>query len=278
MNAQGYRLPEYTAPMALRARDPGHRASLAMGRLTKIALISVSVLFAAKVNANDYLNTGYLYTPATVNTVNNLVMLESSFKSFNKGLGSDKMSDEEWENGSSDLFVEGYAEREFIPTSARRRQNLAKFLDGVRLKSPALADSLAGQLKSETVFNDVDKAMRASAYNFADAQAVYWITLWEASNGLVRNTSREEFHAVRDQVIASLNRGQFPAFFSMEEMQDISENMLLTSIVIVASLEAAKKDPAALKAYASDMMEAAKASGFDMAKITLTDQGFVPRK
>ncbi len=166
---------------------------------------------------------------------------------------------------------------DFKPSLSRRNSNVEKFIARVRKIDPANAESLKQQLQSADILSAVQNVMATKgldANNLADASALYWVVAWQASNGLSGDSSAQQMQAVRGQVF-EVFRG-VPKISEMTEagMQEVAEEMLLTSAVISASLDVVKDDPARLKSYAAEIMKQSKANGLDFTELTLTDKGF----
>jgi hypothetical protein len=170
-----------------------------------------------------------------------------------------------------------YATLNYKTSLSRRNATVKKFIDRIRKIDPAAAGSFQKQFEEIDIFSELKKALMAKgldANNLADAYAVYWVSSWEASNGSVRDSSSEQVQAVRGQVLGMMRN--LPQVSEMNEAsrQEAAEEMLLTSVVIGASLDSVKDDPVKLKAYAAEMMRQSKTNGLDFTALTLTEKGF----
>jgi hypothetical protein len=166
----------------------------------------------------------------------------------------------------------------YTPNMQARKQNIAKFLSSIRKLDPSGADSLVPQVMRPSLFAEIDQALKPkglSVNNFADAQAVLWVSIWEASRGLLRDTPASEMQSVRDQFIEIWRDSTEVAALTDTQKQSAAEEAYLNAMLISASLESVKDDPEKLIAYAKDIAKQSKAIGIDVSNLTLTANGFI---
>jgi hypothetical protein len=169
----------------------------------------------------------------------------------------------------------------FKPSSVRRKKNTADFIMKMRELSPENGDALEFQSKQIDVFSALQSQLAPlglNVNNAADAYTLYWITIWEVSNGFVRPMRAAEVRAVKEQVSKIMRTAPEFAALKTSEKQDFADSLNLTSLVIGASLEAVASDPKQLAHYAKQMKQRAIAEGFAVDRMTLTEDGFVPAK
>lgn len=111
--------------------------------------------------------------------------------------------------------------------------------------------------------------------NVADAYSVCWISAWNASRGSTETPSRVQIASVKNLIANAISAT--PAFISANQSQkkEYAEDLLIQSALIEAAIEKAENDPAQLRAIAKAVRKGAKASGFDLDNMTLTEDGFV---
>jgi hypothetical protein len=169
----------------------------------------------------------------------------------------------------------------FKPSQARRQQSISDFLKRVRAINPSAEETIRLQLSQADIFSFLQTQLSPLGFdinNVADAYSVYWISLWEASNGLVRPSNATEMAAVKAQVTKIMESApQFSALNPLDK-QAYSDDLYLTAIMLGASLEAVKNDKKQLMEYAAKIKKQANAQGFEIDSLTLTEDGFVPVK
>jgi hypothetical protein len=171
-----------------------------------------------------------------------------------------------------------HATLNYKPSTARRKQSVSKFVADIRKVSPAAADNMQEQLAQMDVFAVIDPMLKSkglSVNNYADAQAVLWISIWEASRGILRDTPTSEVQSVRNQFIEIWRYSGEVSALTDAQKQAGAEEAYLNALLIGASLESVKDDPEKLSAYAKDITKQSRAIGIDVSNLTLTANGFV---
>lgn len=169
----------------------------------------------------------------------------------------------------------------FKPSPARRKANTRKFIDRLKTAAPAEAAKIEAELGSANIFAAIQSGIAGhglSINDIADAYAVWWINMWEASQGIVGQvTTRETAMAVKAQV-ASGFRG-WPQLGQMTDAQkqDLSDELFLIAATATGGAESLTGKPGEMKKYGVLVRNAARQSGVDLDSFQLTSKGFVLR-
>jgi hypothetical protein len=170
-------------------------------------------------------------------------------------------------------FAYGYS-------AARTQQNLRSFI--ARTPDPAARASLEQLFAAQPgLMNDISAAVRAYGFdphNVADAYAVWWINVWGTSQKRNIEPDPATVEAVKRQVRGAFGATPDFAKASDAERQEYAEALLLQATMLGLAFEQGKDDPEMLEQLAQSARQGAMASGLDLAKMTLTPAGFVPRK
>lgn len=168
----------------------------------------------------------------------------------------------------------------YRPDPARRRANLARFVDNSRAADPQGAETLAALFAQ----GDLIERMRPELAkyglvidNVADAYAVWWINAWLASRGSHDDISAATAAAVRRQVVQSMTAST-PALATAGDAakQDMAEALLVQGVLLASALEQAKGDREQEAALSRAAVQGASGMGLDLSAMTLTEKGFVP--
>ncbi len=183
--------------------------------------------------------------------------------------------------GSADDFPEpSSAVATYIPSKARTRANLQAFVAKTRDFDPAGADQMETLFAATDIIGVIGVAMAKVGLdknNAADAFAVYWITAWQISVGDLSDYSPAFHRAVAAQAARGLSQSPEFAAATDAQKQEMAEAMMVQAAFIGAAAEQAASDPAQLKALGQAVKRGAAASGLDLDKMTLTEEGFVKR-
>jgi hypothetical protein len=170
----------------------------------------------------------------------------------------------------------------FTPNLATRQRNLAGFIAKTRAQSSENADQMAQMFASTDIFAAFAQGLAPAGLkidNVADCYAAYWISAWEAANGIVGSqTSRTQAQAVKAQVSRALLSTPEFTKSSAAQKQELAEALLIQTALISASAEAAVNDPAQMEALGQAVRQGAKAMGLDLDAMTLGEAGFVAAK
>lgn len=162
-------------------------------------------------------------------------------------------------------------------SSQRTQQNLRNFVARTpdRAARANLEQTLAAQ---PTLMNEISAAVRAYGFdphNVADAYAVWWINVWGASRKQNIEPDFETVEAVKRQVRSAF--AAIPDFAEARdaERQEFAEALLLQAAILGSGLDQWEGDAEMLEQLAVAARQGALASGLDLAKMTLTPDGFV---
>ncbi|WP_225771327.1 DUF6683 family protein [Inquilinus sp. Marseille-Q2685] len=167
----------------------------------------------------------------------------------------------------------------YRPDPARRRANLARFVDRSRAADPQGAENLAALFAQ----GDLIERMRPELAkyglvidNVADAYTVWWIAAWQASRGSHDDVSAATAAAIRRQVVQSM--ASTPALRTAGDAgkQEMAEALLVQGVLLSAALEQAGDDREQLAALSRAAVQGARGMGVDLSAMTLTERGFVP--
>jgi hypothetical protein len=166
----------------------------------------------------------------------------------------------------------------YQPSIARRATNLANFVKKSRATDPVGAAEMARLFASTDIIEAIGQAIAPAGLkvnNVADAYSVYWTSAWNASRGSTKTPSRAQMTSIKQLVANAIS--VTPAFISANESQkqEYAEALLIQAALIDAAVEKAGNDASQLRAVAKAVRQGAKASGFDLDSVTLTDEGFV---
>jgi hypothetical protein len=166
-------------------------------------------------------------------------------------------------------------------STARRTQNLAKFVEKSRGSDPSGADQMSQLLASTDIIGAIGQGIAPFGLrvdNVADAYTVYWTNAWLGSRGRNDTLSKQQISAVRNQAAnALLATNEFISATDAEK-QEMAEAMLVQAALIEASVDNAKSNPATMTKVKTAIAQGAKAMGLDLYTMTLTPNGFVPAK
>jgi hypothetical protein len=170
----------------------------------------------------------------------------------------------------------------FAPSISRRRENLAGFVRSAKLAN------MRGGSELESVFADGDIIQKIGeslvpyglkTNNLADAYAVYWMSMWEASRGIVSSqTSKPQALAVRKQVADALLASEQIVNSSETAKQQLVEALLVDAALVTGYLAQANGDRQLLEKIANMSKANALKAGLDLDAMDLTPNGFVPAK
>lgn len=162
-------------------------------------------------------------------------------------------------------------------SSQRTQQNLRNFI--ARTPDPAARANLEQTLDAQpTLMNEISAAVRAYGFdphNVADAYAVWWINVWGASQKQNIEPDPATVEAVKRQVRSALSATPDFAEASDAERQEFAEALLLQAAMLGSALDQWESEPKMLEQLAQAARQGAMASGLDLAKMTLTPDGFV---
>jgi hypothetical protein len=174
----------------------------------------------------------------------------------------------------------GLADFSFRYSKQRTQQNLRNFVARTPVEA-GRADLEQMFAAQPTLMDDIAAGVRAYGFdphNVADVYAVWWINIWGASQKRNVEPDAATVAAVKHQVYAAFVETPYLKQVSDAERQQDAEAFLVQAALLGSAFEQMKSDPAKLEQLANAARQGAKAQGLDLAKMTLTSNGFVPRK
>jgi hypothetical protein len=172
----------------------------------------------------------------------------------------------------------------YTPSKSRTRANLQAFVDKTRPVDPAGASQMEQLFASTDIIGEIGRVMAnfgLSKNNAADAFALYWIAAWQAAHSDSTSPSSSMAQAVAAQAARGLSQSPEFAAATDAQKQEMAEALMVHAAMIEATVEAAAGDRAQLKEIGKAVAKGAAASGLELDKMTLTEEGFVeggPRK
>lgn len=169
---------------------------------------------------------------------------------------------------------------EFNPSVARRKANIANFIEQNRRFNPAVGAELDRAFKNSDVIGAIQKALGnygLKVTNVADAYSVWWINAWEAANAVsVSKMDRTSVNAVKVQVERTLRAAPGLANATDTQKQQIAEEFLLQAAVFDALGRVASTDEKKARQIADNVKRTVGQAGLNLDAFTLTRNGFVP--
>jgi hypothetical protein len=165
----------------------------------------------------------------------------------------------------------------------RRKANYKSFVEKSRKMNAAVANDLQKMFNSgdpiQIASGPLNRKFGVQVNNTADAYALWMIAAWWVANGESGDMSRQQFSAVRTQVSGGMMSVADMSTATDEVKQNFAESLIINALLLDAADEQSKNDPRARSQLAAAVMANAKRDmNIDLSTITLTDQGFVPRK
>lgn len=169
----------------------------------------------------------------------------------------------------------------YKPSQQRRRANLAQFVAKTRAVDPAGADRMAATFAARDIIAMVDGIMRKSglrADNVADAYAVYWINAWLGARGRNEDLPPAQMQAISRQAAAALSEVEELGSATDATKQELVEAMLIQAVMISGAVDMGKEQPDLMPQVRRSIAQGAGAMGLNLSAMTLTADGFRPRK
>ncbi|MBX7482743.1 DUF6683 family protein [Qipengyuania qiaonensis] len=167
----------------------------------------------------------------------------------------------------------------YDPSVDQRTANFASFVKRTRRTDPQAAADLE-QNVSPKIIQQIDQSIQPyglSAYNLADAYAVWWVTAWDAVFDPTNQATRSQMQAVRRQAANAIL--VIPEFGNLTnaQKQELAEAYLLHASIIMTYIDYAQANPEKQGEVASNIKQGALKSGMDLDGMVLTEGGFQPR-
>jgi hypothetical protein len=169
----------------------------------------------------------------------------------------------------------------FAPTAQRRQANVNSFVTSLIRVNPGSGEQVKSAFGDPTLFSGIDRLLAPvglSTRNLADAFTIWWITSWEGSRGITGEEPQGRPQAVKKQVLEILSGT--PSFKTMSDAQkqEMSDYLLLQTVLISNVNEEQNVEPAALAKFRKGVKASAAQFGFELDSMDLTNKGFVPAK
>lgn len=112
--------------------------------------------------------------------------------------------------------------------------------------------------------------------NVAHAYALYWVIYWGLANNVHDAPSPQAMQAVARQAEQGFAGNAEFATMDNAQKQQAAEELMALAAIMDATSEQAKSDPALAAKSAKAALQGSRASGLQLDKMTLTEEGFVP--
>jgi hypothetical protein len=181
----------------------------------------------------------------------------------------------------SSTQISNSASISYIPNRSRTRVNLAALANRLAASNPASGQQAEQLFASNDVVGAVQGVMSQYGLqknNVAHAYALYWVSYWALANNMHNAPSQRAIQAVAKQAERGFAaNAEFAKLDNAAKQAAAEELMALAAIFSVTSAQA-KSDPALAAQISKSALEGSRKSGLDLDKMTLTEDGFVPRK
>lgn len=159
----------------------------------------------------------------------------------------------------------------------RTKANLTALAQRMRATDPVNGAQMERLFASTDVIGPVRRVMGQFGLeqnNVAHAYALYWVIYWGLANNVHDTPSAVAMQAVARQAgLGFANNADFAAMNDVGKQQAAEELMALAAIMDATS-EHVKSDPALAAKAAKAALQGSKASGLELDKMILTEQGF----
>lgn len=172
------------------------------------------------------------------------------------------------------------AQLTYTPSMARRRANLAAFVERSRKRDPKGAAMLQSEIAKSDIIGRMNRELESvglRANNVADAYAAWWLNAWLASRQRVDTPPRSQIAAVRRQAAQAMTSAGLTTA-SDATKQEVAEANLVQAMLIGSYMEHAKGDRDLSRRVAAAVRQGARASGLDLDAMELTDDGFASKR
>jgi hypothetical protein len=169
----------------------------------------------------------------------------------------------------------------YAGSKAKTRANLQTFVNKTRAVDPAAAAQMEQEFASGDFIGQIGGIMSSvglSKNNVADAYALYWVNAWQVANGDSSTPSAQTMQAVSAQAARGLSSSPEFAAANDAQKQEMAEALMVQGAMIASAFEQAAGNKTQLNAIGDAVAKGARASGLELDKMTLTEDGFVPIK
>ena len=162
------------------------------------------------------------------------------------------------------------------------KDNIAKFIAGLKQASPDVGTQLEQGLSNVDLFAEMDKELAKYGLrttNMGDAMVIYWVASWMAANGRTEEPTRAQIDGTRQMLAGALGSAPGISNLSDAEKQSTSQAMLLQFFLNEIMLGGLQSEPAALKKVRADIKLATKeVGGLDIDQFDMTANGLARKK
>jgi hypothetical protein len=169
----------------------------------------------------------------------------------------------------------------YTPNKSRSRANLQALGQRITKSDPANGSQAEQLFAANDVIGAVQGVMDQYGLqknNVAHAYALYWILSWGLANNVHDAPSERAVQAVAAQAERGFAANAEFAKLDNAAKQAAAEELMALTAIFDATSEQAKSDPALAAQVAKASLEGSRKSGLELDKMTLTEEGFVPRK
>jgi hypothetical protein len=170
---------------------------------------------------------------------------------------------------------------QFSRNKSRTATNLKSLGKRMAASDPAKAAQAEQLFASNDVIGAVQGVMDQYGLqknNVAHAYALYWVVYWGLANNVHDAPSERAMQAVAAQAERGFAANAEFAQLDNAAKQAAAEELMALTAIFDATSEQAKSDPALAAQVAKASLEGSRKSGLELDKMTLTEEGFVPRK
>ncbi len=230
-----------------------------------LAIVSTFLVWTPPVSAQMF------GTIAGQTAMNNVIMANVNQRGQRNAHNEDKRKSTTPQTPQMDA-----ADFSYSPSKRLRDKNIKDLAASLSKTDPQAGEKLNALHAQSDVISSIDQRMRTvglRADNVADAYTIWWISAWEAVNNQDMGSSRQLFRSVKNQIEGAIGNTALFSNMSNAQKQVFSESLLLQAFMI----DSAKQDPSMQAQLPQAVNQGAKRMGLDLTKMTLTNDGFVPR-
>lgn len=243
-------------------------------------LISLSVLAAT----GSVVNAQYVYSPpvySPLTAITSDVRYQGIVSSLNDNVNNQIVEQDEFVANGSELAVPSpNLTFTYQSDPARTQQNLRNFVE--RTPNASARAELERMIAAQpSIISDIGDGIAVygfDARDVSDAYAMWWIMAWLASEVRLQEPDRKMAQSVARQVRTAFAATPEFANTTDAQRQEYAEALLLQAMILAELIKASGENPEVAAQLPSIARKGAKASGIDLSLMTLTEDGFVPRK
>lgn len=236
----------------------------------RVSLIVLSLGFAAAASAQDMIGLSNIYS-SSVFQQGVIAMGKPTLEAGQKRAYS---ADTKVSLDALEFSTSGKVE------SATRRKIFESLSQTT--SDPAMLEELRKSVDSDAVWNQFDRLLRSFGYssdNLADVMTAYYVINWEVVNGEDATRHPDGIRAINRALTSTLAASPELQAMSDAEKQEAAEIMAYMATIAGAAKNELRDrgDGAGLADLQSAIRQTVLKQGIDLARLQLTDQGFVSR-